>query len=103
VANDPEATIEKAERIKRAALAPAEPSSTDRSVASKADRLKAQAQRELQQERLEETANDGETTGVPTEPGFPDSRAEEDPSSYDLTGVAESRPQAIGGNLSLTA
>jgi len=49
----PEETIAKAERAKRAALAPAEPSSTDRSVAAKADRMKAEAQRELSEQRAE--------------------------------------------------
>jgi len=55
VPGDPEATRDKARQIKRAALAPAEPSSTDRSVAAKADRLKVRADREIQQERLEES------------------------------------------------
>lgn len=47
IADDPEATIEKAQIIKRAALAPAEPSSTDRSVAAKATQMEQQARQEL--------------------------------------------------------
>lgn len=50
----PQETITKAERIKRAALAPAEPSTTDRNVAAKADRLKAEARQELRTEQAEE-------------------------------------------------
>lgn len=54
VAGDPAATIAKAQRIRRAALAPAEPSSTDRSVASQASSMEAQARKELAQEKQEE-------------------------------------------------
>ncbi len=55
VPNDPEATIAKAARIKRAALAPKEPSGADRQAASKADALKFQAQREILERQFEET------------------------------------------------
>jgi hypothetical protein len=47
VRNDPEATIAKMEVVKRAALAPPDPSPEDRAVAAKADAAKAQAQGEL--------------------------------------------------------
>lgn len=47
VANDPLATLRKAEQIRRAALAPAKPSSQDYAVASKAMRMAAQARAEL--------------------------------------------------------
>ncbi|WP_045855587.1 putative metalloprotease CJM1_0395 family protein [Teredinibacter purpureus] len=43
----PEATLRKAEIVKRAALAPAEPSPQDRRVAAEASRLQADAQREI--------------------------------------------------------
>jgi hypothetical protein len=108
VAGDPEATIQKADQIARAARAPAEPSSTDRSVAAKADQLKAQAQRELQDQRLEaaDTASDESTNrseqtadeatnargAFPAETGV-----------YSLSGASGSREDAIGTNLSLTA
>ncbi|MDJ0840979.1 MAG: putative metalloprotease CJM1_0395 family protein [Acidobacteriota bacterium] len=55
VPNDPQATLEKADRIKRAALAPAEPSGQDRKVAAKADQLKVEARKEIQEEQLEES------------------------------------------------
>ena len=46
VSGDPAATIRKAEQIKRAALAPADPSGQDRSVASEADAMEANARAE---------------------------------------------------------
>jgi len=54
VAGDPQATIQKAQRIRSAALAPANPSAQDRSVATEASRLEAQARRELQHQRTEQ-------------------------------------------------
>lgn len=54
VRGDPEATIRKMEVVKRAALAPAEPSAQDRAVAAQADAQKAQAQAELRQQRADE-------------------------------------------------
>lgn len=47
ISGDPQATIVKAQQIKRAALAPAEPSSQDRSVAAAADRLASNARQEI--------------------------------------------------------
>jgi len=54
VANDPAATIAKAQRIRRAANAPAEPSSTDRSVAASAAAMEAEARKELAAESKKE-------------------------------------------------
>lgn len=53
IQGDPEATLRKARQIKASALAPAEPSSQDRSVAASAAQLIATAQQELTTERLE--------------------------------------------------
>ena len=47
VPNDPRATIQKMQQVKAAALAPAEPSSADRSVAAQASRTLMEAQAEL--------------------------------------------------------
>jgi len=47
VSGDPQATIHKAQTIRRAANAPAQPSSQDRSVAAQASRMEAEARREL--------------------------------------------------------
>lgn len=51
VPNDPQATIEKMRVVRRAALAPKEPSSQDRQVAAKAQQIEARAQRELREQR----------------------------------------------------
>ncbi len=53
IPNDPEATIKKAETIRRAALAPKQPSGQDHSVAAHASHLAAEARIELQQIRAE--------------------------------------------------
>lgn len=53
VAGDPEATIRKAQVVRRAAQAPAEPSPQDRRVAAEAGRMEAQARQELSKERME--------------------------------------------------
>ncbi len=50
VPNDPHATLVKAQQIKRAALAPAQPSSQDRSVAVKAEQMASQARQEIMAE-----------------------------------------------------
>lgn len=61
IEGDPEATIEKLETVRRAALAPAEPSAQDRRVAQQAAAGITEARAELQQERAEEQA---ELTGA---------------------------------------
>jgi hypothetical protein len=49
VPNDPEATLRKAEQVRRAALAPAEPSTQDRQVAALATQISIEAQNEIRQ------------------------------------------------------
>ncbi len=61
VSNDPDATIRKAETIRRAANAPAEPSSQDRQVESQASRMEADARAEKVKEAREEYG-EGEAT-----------------------------------------
>ncbi len=51
----PEATLQKADQIKRAALAPAEPSGQDRAVAASATALKLDAQKELAEQAQQES------------------------------------------------
>ncbi|WP_157608105.1 putative metalloprotease CJM1_0395 family protein [Thermodesulfatator atlanticus] len=53
VPGDPEATLEKARTIKRAALAPANPSAQDRMVAAQADRLAMKALEEIQKKEMQ--------------------------------------------------
>jgi hypothetical protein len=70
--NDPDATIRKMQQVKRAALAPAEPSGTDRAVAAQAGQVEAQARQEKNDlekvERDDERADrstDGEGSTAP--------------------------------------
>lgn len=79
VPNDPEATIRKAEQVRRAALAPAEPSSKDRQVAAKASGMIIEAQQELSEQRLEElTANSEEVENTEEASSANDGTSEED-------------------------
>jgi hypothetical protein len=59
VKGDPEATIEKARIVKRAALAPSEPSSQDRQVAAEAANMEAEARREIAKRDREEGGESG--------------------------------------------
>ncbi len=52
-AGSPEATIRKMQQIQRAALAPAQPSGTDRAAAAQASQIEAQARMEKNQEAKE--------------------------------------------------
>lgn len=61
VPGDPEETIRKAQTIRTAALAPAEPSSQDRAVAAAAAKLETQAREELRQQQQQP---DGETAAA---------------------------------------
>ncbi|PKO01187.1 MAG: hypothetical protein CVU42_01350 [Chloroflexi bacterium HGW-Chloroflexi-4] len=55
VSGDPSATIRKMQQVKRAALAPAEPSSQDRAVAAAAAQTEAAARQEMMQQTNEAT------------------------------------------------
>lgn len=57
VSGNPEATIQKARTIRKAANAPANPSAQDRSVASQAAAMEMEAQWELAKKRLEKLKN----------------------------------------------
>ncbi|MFQ5463019.1 MAG: putative metalloprotease CJM1_0395 family protein [Phycisphaerae bacterium] len=63
VSGDPQATIEKMRQVRRAALAPGNPSAQDRAVAAQAQAAERKAQAELRKER-----SDSATAGS-TEPG----------------------------------
>ena len=54
VERTPEETLAKMQTVRRAALAPADPSGTDRQVAAQATARMNQARQEIQQERMEE-------------------------------------------------
>lgn len=58
IANNPQATIDKMKQVYRAALAPQEPSSQDRSIASEAQQSMNTARTELAKVRAEESEQD---------------------------------------------
>ena len=61
VPDDPEATIQKAQVVRAAALAPAKPSAQDRRVAAAASKMEAEAGRELRQQEQAEQEEAAET------------------------------------------
>jgi len=68
VAGDPQATIEKARQIRRAALAPADPSGQDRQVAAQAVKMETEASQELSsQKQTESTSSSGAFTSAQTD------------------------------------
>ena len=94
--SDPEATIRKAQQIYRAALAPAEPSSQDRSVASQAKKMEMEARSELREQQDEEGTLGAE--GSAAEEATPATQEpSEGPASIDLPGSgpsSDSEPNA---------
>ncbi len=61
--NEPRATIQKMNTIRRAALAPADPSAADRSIAATATRKAAEARKELSESRKQEAQGAPEEAG----------------------------------------
>ena len=59
---DPEATIRKMQQVRKAALAPAQPSPTDRRVAAQASQIEAQARAELSKQKSESSRDSSEQT-----------------------------------------
>ncbi|MFQ5481905.1 MAG: putative metalloprotease CJM1_0395 family protein [Nitrospinaceae bacterium] len=57
VPDNPQATLRKAQTLRRAALAPQEPSSQDRRVAAQAAAMETKARREIQEQGEEDAAN----------------------------------------------
>jgi hypothetical protein len=60
VSGDPQKTIQKAQQVRRAAMAPAEPSGADRQAAAAASRMEAEARQELIEERANPEALEDE-------------------------------------------
>lgn len=85
VQGDPQATIRKAQQIRAAASAPADPSSQDRRVAAQADALRRQAEAELRSETREEQ------------------QAEEAAAQEAEAAAQEGEPQGASGAAGLTA
>lgn len=64
--NTPEATIRKMQQVRRSALAPAQPSGADRSVAAQASQIEVQARMELHAKNKGELGEPDETSGSDT-------------------------------------
>lgn len=62
VHGNPDATVEKAQQVRHAALAPANPSSQDRAVAAKAAQMESAAQREKAMETYQQMQNASDPT-----------------------------------------
>lgn len=95
VSGDPEATIRKAQLVYRAALAPAEPSSQDRSVASQAKQMEMEARQELTEQRMEEGRQGDDATGEMDGDG-PNAPGPSSPSSTDQGGDVGSLLDLLG-------
>ncbi len=63
VSGDPQGTIQKMQQIRRAALAPAQPSGQDRAVAAQAQAAEREARAELAKERRDDQAGASSKTG----------------------------------------
>lgn len=57
VAGDPAATLQKAEQVRRAALAPVDPSPQDQAVAAQATQMASDARTQIQQQKFQEIEN----------------------------------------------
>jgi hypothetical protein len=90
IQGDAEATVRKMEQIKRAALAPADPSSADRAAAAQADAIKLQAQ---SQEKEEREAKEEEMDG-PTQPTQVTRSDSSNPNESPLEGTPAERSRA---------
>ncbi len=93
VPDNPEATIRKAQTIRRAALAPAEPSGQDRQVAAKATQLERQARQQIQEEQR---AENQERTEKSDEEGTVSETSGENVSGADATGQETSGSTPAG-------
>lgn len=74
VAGDPQATIDKARRIRQAALAPADPSAQDRRIAAKATSMEQAARLEIARSRGQEAGSPSGTRAESTTHATPASR-----------------------------
>jgi len=94
VEGDPEATIEKMQQVRRAALAPGEPSGQDRQVAAQAAAATNQARSELTKEKTEET--DGSSDAQSAQDNT-------DASSKLATTLAAQQPSKVGQFIDVAA
>ena len=88
----PEATIQKMETVRRAALAPSDPSSADRQIAAEASAKEMQAVEELQAEQQAKT----QAQGSPAETGTVSNQTAESTTSPYSSSTSGSTPAASG-------
>ncbi len=93
VPGDPEATIAKAQQVRRAALAPVEPSNTDRQVAAAASRMEAEARAELAEKKSGPNGGSDEPESTQAGSGPVNGDEQGDPRSE-----AGARISAVGGD-----
>ncbi|MBT8340623.1 MAG: hypothetical protein HKP58_20250 [Desulfatitalea sp.] len=103
----PEGTIRKMQQVKGAALAPAQPSGTDRAVAARAAQIEAQARGQMTKERQEETEKSDQTDTQADSPetsdpmGFP---TESQSPSHRVTASQAAPPEkSTGRNINIVA
>ncbi len=94
VKGDPEATLLKAQQIRRAALAPANPSAQDRNVAAKTSSLESQARQELLREKQ---TGASETTG----PALTDNTLSVSPPESEPSSPETDRTQIAGARINV--
>jgi len=106
VSGDPAATLQKAHVIRRAANAPANPSSQDRRVAAQAAAMEAEALQELTELRLEEKSNAGKVSEAKeSEAGDPSRSANdgtEESHSQELKATDKNKKTALYPNISFS-
>jgi len=86
VKGDPEATIAKMQQVRRAALAPKDPSATDRSVAAKASAQEAKARQQLAEEQSKESGAAGGANEQPNRDGLGIDTGDTPAAGYTATG-----------------
>lgn len=94
VAGDPEATLQKARVVQRAALAPAEPSGQDMKVAAQASQMMMQAQVEIQAQQTQESQkDDGEVEDGLNSPDSASDNADNLPNIQSREAASSSEPR----------
>ena len=98
--NNPEATLEQAETVRRAALAPAEPSSQDRRVAAQATQIALEAQAQIQAlQREEQLAKEDEVEEDTTAKSVSDEERKDEKEDTQRNLLAEEEDTSVIGDL----
>jgi len=98
VRDNPQATIQKAQTIRAAALAPANPSSADHAVAAAASQLEAAARIELAAKRTEEQRGHSEEDVIKSTEASADESAQKNPTTTNADSAASNYQDAVNPN-----